>query len=174
MNLRLTPCRTDRSPIVADRANASMARSLRSLSASSAAAPTHRSILYHRGKIQGAVIRPGAVNPAQRVTRLWTTPDAAPGEDPADRVWPPSGEPAREAGAGQAVNLQLPWLHLHLWQVTTGQIPAQAQVPARPVAGEAAGGERGIAAAEAPVDPSAGGVAGAGGPRLLRVSRGAD
>src|SRR3954467_2519201 len=74
MNLRLTPCRTDRSPIVADRANASMARSLRSLSANSAAAPTHRSILYHRGKIQGAVIRPGAVNPAQRVTRLWTTP----------------------------------------------------------------------------------------------------
>src|SRR3954463_9639892 len=52
-----------------------MARSLRSLSASSAAAPTHRSILYHRGKIQGAVIRPGAVNPAQRVTRLWTTPN---------------------------------------------------------------------------------------------------
>src|SRR3954451_21713520 len=54
-----------------------MARSLRSLSASSAAAPTHRSILYHRGKIQGAVIRPGAVNSAQRVTRLWTTPDRA-------------------------------------------------------------------------------------------------
>src|SRR3954462_15485654 len=57
-----------------------MARSLRSLSASSAAAPTHRSILYHRGKIQGAVIRPGAVNPAQRVTRLWTTPRSPKGD----------------------------------------------------------------------------------------------
>ena len=99
---------------------------------------------------------------------------AASGQDPPDRVRPPCGGQARAARARQAGDLQLPGLHLHLRQVARGQVPAQAEDPARPHAGEARGDQGGAAAAHAPADPRAGDMAEAGRDRLLRLPRGAD
>ena len=48
--------------------------------------------------------------------------DAASGEDPADRVWPPCGGATKEARGWQAGDLQLPGLHLHLRQVAARQV----------------------------------------------------
>ncbi len=90
------------------------------------------------------------------------------------RIRPPSGGAERKARAGQAGNFQLPGLYLDLRQVATWQVPAMAEIPARPVAGEASGGDGGNAAADAPADPPTRGVAATGGHRVFCLSRGAD
>ena len=72
---------------------------------------------------------------------------AASGQDPPDRVRPPRGGPTRAARARQTGDLQLPGLHLHLRQARRGQLPAQAEDPARPHAGEAQGDQGGAATA---------------------------
>ena len=70
-----------------------------------------------------------------------------------------AAERPEKRGLGQAGDLQLPGLHLHLRQNAAGQIPALAEVPAGPHAGEAAGDQGGTAAADASADPRTGGVA---------------
>jgi hypothetical protein len=56
---------------VSDPAKACTARPIRLLSGNIAAAPTHRSMLApHPKENQGAIIRPGSVKLAARVTQL--------------------------------------------------------------------------------------------------------
>ena len=55
---------------------------------------------------------------------------------------------AQAARARQTGDLHLPGLHLHLRQVAPGRLPAPAEDPARPHAGEAQGDQGGAAAAD--------------------------
>ena len=79
---------------------------------------------------------------------------AASGQDPPDRVWPLAADRARPARARQTGDLQLPGLYLHLRPVPPGQVPPQAEDPARPHAGEAQGDQGGTATADAPANPA--------------------
>jgi RNA-directed DNA polymerase len=83
---------------------------------------------------------------------------------------------ARRARRGlrQTGELPLPGLHPHLRQDAPGLVPAQAEEPARPHAGDSPGGEGGPAAAHASADPRPGALAEAGGHRLLCLPWGAD
>ena len=57
------------------------------------------------------------------------------------------------ARARQAGDLRLPGLHLHLRHLAPRRLPAPAEEPARPRAGEARGDQGGVAATAAPADP---------------------
>src|SRR5262249_34807751 len=95
-------------------------------------------------------------------------------EDPAHRVGTLCGGTPQAARAWQAGDLQLPGLHLHLRQDSSGQIPDQKEDPAGPHAGEAQDDQRGDVATHASADPRAREVAGTGRQRLLRLPCGAD
>ena len=77
------------------------------------------------------------------------------GQDPPDRVRPLRRRTgARRGRLRQAAgDVHVPGLHPHLRQVATGLLPPQAEVPARPHAGEAASHQTGTAAAHASADP---------------------
>ena len=85
--------------------------------------------------------------------------DTAPREDPAHRVRALCGGTPPATRARQAGDLQLPGLHLHLRQISPGQIPDHKENPERPHAGEAQDDQRGDVAAHAPADPSSGEMA---------------
>ena len=68
--------------------------------------------------------------------------DAASGQDPPDRVRPLRGGPARPARARQTGDLPLPGLHLHLRAIPPGHLPAPAEEPRRPHAGDPAARSR--------------------------------
>src|SRR5918994_4343544 len=96
------------------------------------------------------------------------------GQDPPDRVRPPRRGRTRPARARQAGDLRLPGVHLHLQRQSPRLLPAEAEDPAGPPAGEARGDQGGPATATAPAHPRTGEKAGAGNPRLLRLPRRAD
>src|SRR3954453_20219048 len=96
------------------------------------------------------------------------------GQDPPDRVRPPRRGRTRPARARQAGDLRLPGVHLHLQRQPPRDLPAEAEDPAGPPAGEARGDQGGAATATAPAHPRTGEMAGAGSPRLLRLPRRAD
>src|SRR5215203_5820430 len=96
------------------------------------------------------------------------------GQDPPDRVRPPRRGRTRPARARQAGDLRLPGVHLHLQRQSPRLLPAEAEDPAGPPAGEARGDQGGPATATAPAHPRTGEKAGAGSPRLLRLPRRAD
>ena len=100
--------------------------------------------------------------------------DAASGQDPPDRVWPLRGGPARPARARQTGDVLLPGVHPHLRAIPPGHLPAPAEEPRRPHAGDAAAGQGRAAAAHASADPRPGALADAGGQRLLCLSCGAN
>src|SRR4051794_29366826 len=100
--------------------------------------------------------------------------DAASGQDPPDRVWPLRGGPARPARARQTGDVLLPGVHPHLRAVPPGHLPAPAEEPHRPHAGDPAAGQGRAAAAHASADPRPGALAEAGGQRLLCLSCGAN
>src|SRR5215213_4419954 len=100
--------------------------------------------------------------------------DAASGQDPPDRVWPLRGGPARPARARQTGDLLLPGVHPHLRAIPPGHLPAPAEEPPRPHAGDPAEGQGRAAAAHASADPRPGALADAGGQRLLCLSCGAN
>jgi len=83
---------------------------------------------------------------------------------------------ASEFGRRAATNrkLRVPGLHLHLRKIAARALPAEAQEPGRPHAGEAQGDQGGTATADAPADSRAGEVVEASRHRFLRISRGAD
>jgi group II intron reverse transcriptase/maturase len=68
----------------------------------------------------------------------------------------------------------IPGLQLHQRQVASGQVPTQAEVPARPHAGEAASDQTGAAAANASADPDTREMVEAGRHRILQLPCGAD
>src|SRR5215207_3845280 len=96
------------------------------------------------------------------------------GQDPPDRVRPPRRGRTRPARARQAGDLRLPGVHLHLQRQSPRLLPAEAEDPAGPPAGEARGDQGGPATATAPAHPRTGEKAGAGCPGLLRLPRRAD
>src|SRR3954469_8831245 len=100
--------------------------------------------------------------------------DVAPGQDPPDRVWPLRGGPARSARARPTGDVLLPGVHPHLRAIPPGHLPAPAEEPHRPHAGDAAEGQGRAAAAHASADPRPGALVDAGGPRLLCLSCGAN
>ena len=75
----------------------------------------------------------------------------------------------RAARDWQAGDLPLPGFHPHLRAISPRRLPAQAEEPARPHAGDAPGGQGGTAAAHASANPRPGALAEAGGHRLLRL-----
>ena len=85
-----------------------------------------------------------------------------------------AADQTRGRRARQAGDLQLPGLHLHLRTLARGQVPRQEEIPARSHADEAQGDQGGAAAAQAPADPRAGEMAGAGRQGLLCLPRRAD
>src|SRR5262249_56052925 len=95
-------------------------------------------------------------------------------EDPAHRVRTLCGGTPQTARARQTGDLQLPGLHLDMWQNPRGQIPDPTEDPTGPHASEAQDGSRGNAAAYAPADPRSGDVAVLRRPWLLQLPRSAD
>jgi retron-type reverse transcriptase len=91
--------------------------------------------------------------------------------DKTRQVRPPCGGPTNSQRARQAGDLQLPGLHLHLRTLALGPVPHQEEIPARSHADKAQGDQAGDAAAQAPADPRARDLAGAGRQGLLCLPR---
>ena len=85
-----------------------------------------------------------------------------------------AAERRKRRGLGQAGDLQLPGLHLHLRYDPLGQIPTSTEDQAGPHAGETAEDQGDAETVHAPADPRAGELAGAGRSRLLQLPRSAN
>src|SRR5262249_21869643 len=88
---------------------------------------------------------------------------------PPDRVWAPWGGGAGTGRAWQAGYLPFPGLCFYLRALAQGQVPASAEIPARPHAGEAQRDQGGASTANAPGDPRTRALAGAGRQGLFRL-----
>jgi hypothetical protein len=84
------------------------------------------------------------------------------------------GAPTRSTRPRETGDLRLPRLHLYRRQVASRKVPPQAAIPPGSYEGETQGSWGRTATANAPVNPRARGMAGAGRQRLRRISRSAD
>src|SRR3954447_15151951 len=101
-------------------------------------------------------------------------PDAAPGEDPPDRVRPLRGTKPQDARARQTGDLQVPGLCIHLCQIPTGRLPTQAEVSRGSYDGEATGDKGSVTKTNARANPGGREMARADRRRIFRLSCRAD
>ena len=95
-------------------------------------------------------------------------------QDPAAGVWALCGDQARAAGAGQARNVQVLGVCIHLRAKPGRWLPTQAQEPVGPDARETAGDQGRITQADASAGGPTGALVEAGGAGLQRIPRGAN